>query len=252
MIFINKIKAIVKKYFKYLTSYKTENIVLFIILNGFLLTSLYYYDGLLEGAIFSFLLLPIFMVHLITDKNKTNLILSKDDDNINKKKNRVLSSIKYYLFKYLKFYLIFLMIFLILYLFSFLSSIMSLYILLDESPKSIGQSLILMLSVFVLIEGLYTMVCTPSILLYLETESFNPFKAIYMGRKRMKKQLFGHFVNVSAFGLVTIPLVAISDSLVFYPSIAAFFISIYLLNIVNFIIFDLKERFKNTQEVKSK
>lgn len=248
LIFINKIKLKIDNYLKYLSLYNTENAILFLIVNIMLFASIYFYGRALEGSLFCLLFLPIFSVHLITEKNKINSILSENDINTSRKIFKTLTSMKYYLIKYLKFYLVFLLIFTILYLCSFLSSIISLFVLMDSS-KSLGQSVLLMLSIFFTIEGFYTLLSTVSIFLCIEKDNFNPFKAVFIGKKRMKKQMLNHFLSILSFSLITLPLLLIGDLISSHPYLSALFITCYIMLIFNFAIFDLKQRFEDDKEL---
>lgn len=252
LIFIKNIRLKIENYFKYLISYKKENIILFCIVNTILFLSAYRFKSILQGFVICFLLSPIFFVHLISEKNKNNIILADIENNSIAKKENKINSIKYYLFNYLKFYLIFLMIFMMLYFCSFLSSLMSLFILFNTSSKSLGLLLICMLSIYLIIEGLYTLLSSFSILIHAERNEFNPFKSIYAGRKEMKKELFSHLLSVAFFSIIIIPLILLSDIFIDYIYVYSILLSSYIILVLNFSIFDLKNRLKNKEEMKSK
>lgn len=252
LIFINKIKLKLTNFLKYLPTYSKENAVLFLLINIICFISIFRYKSPLEGFVICFMILPIFLVHLILEKNNFDLILPKDEALENNKTSSKKILINFYLINYLKFYTVFLMIFLILYFCSFLSSIMSLFVLFDLEYKSLGQLLILLLSVFILIEGFYTLLSLFPILIHTAKNRFNPFKSIWTGRKQIKKELFPHVLSVCAFSLLMLPLVFMGDITSSQPYISTLFISAYLMIVLNFSIFDMKDRLKNEEEMKSK
>lgn len=220
-------------------------------INTFILTL--YSIGLLwfilPVAFFEYLLLtliflaPIFIVHIIEPKEYIPLVdYSSSLSWVKKIILFIKTMFNHYISKYLKSYLLFLIVLLIALLLILSSSLISISILINPMEQSLGLSLILLLSSFLMLEGFASALTLIPFWTTMIIENLNPIKSIFRCKKILKKQLLKHFFIVIAFSILALPIAFLSDYLNNFTYIAMVLRLSYFIVVINFAIFDVKER----------
>lgn len=206
-------------------------------------------DYILLSTLLIILLIPALLVHIIEEKD----IDVKSKEKLNKVAfksicNSIIRLSKRYIIKYLKSYTVFLIVLLVFSLLMYGSMLISFAMIYSPLEKSLGQSLILLFSAFIVIEGFSILLNLLSSLVVMEIESLNPFKAILRGKRVHRKKFFSHLISVSIFAIFSLPIIMLSDMLhqnVYLASVLRVF---YLMLVVNYSIFDIKAIIKRNKD----
>lgn len=206
-------------------------------------------DYILISTLLIILLVPVLVVHLIEEKS----VDVKSKENLNKVTFKSMcSSIihlsKRYIIKYLKSYSVFLIVLLVVSLLMYGSMFISFAMIYSPLEKSLGQSLILFFSAFIVLEGFSILLNLLSSLVVMEIESLNPFKAILRGKRVHRKRFFSHLISVSIFAIFSLPIIMLSDMLHQNVYIASVLRIIYFMLLVNYSIFDIKATIRRNKD----
>lgn len=203
---------------------------------------------ILPISLFEYLLLilivltPIFIVHMIEPKDCIPSIEYDTSSSwITKLMLFIKTMFKHYITKYLKSYCLFLIVFLVAGLLICCSSFISISILSKPIQKSLGLSVILLLSSFLLLEGFALILTIISCSTTMIVENVKPITAIFRYKKILRKQFLKHVFTILACFILFLPIAFLSDYLNKYVYVATILRVYYFMIIINFIIFDTKE-----------
>lgn len=240
---MNSLREKLIRFFTYIKDYN--------FINTFILTL--YSIGLLwfilPVSFFEYLLLmlvflaPIFIVHIIEPKEYIPLI---DYSSCSSWFKKIILFIKtmfrHYIIKYLKSYVLFLIVFLFAVLLICSSSVISIAVLINSMEQSLGLSLILLLSTFLMLEGFTLLLTLMPFWVTMIVENLNPINSIFRCKKILKKQLLKHFFIVVTFSILALPIAFLSDYLNKFTYLVMVLRLAYFMIVINFTIFDVKER----------
>lgn len=240
---MNSLREKLIRFFTYIKDYN--------FINTFILTL--YSIGLLwfilPVSFFEYLLLmlvflaPIFIVHIIEPKEYIPQI---DYSSCSSWFKKIILFIKtmfrHYIIKYLKSYVLFLIVFLFAVLLICSSSVISIAVLINSMEQSLGLSLILLLSTFLMLEGFTLLLTLMPFWVTMIVENLNPINSIFRCKKILKKQLLKHFFIVVTFSILALPIAFLSDYLNKFTYLVMVLRLAYFMIVINFTIFDVKER----------
>lgn len=255
-----------EKLIRFFTYTKDYNFINIFILTLYSIGLLWF---ILPVSFFEYLLLtlvflaPIFVVHIIEPKEYIPIIDYSGCLSWFKKMILFIKTMfNNYIIKYLKSYALFLIVFLFAVLLICSSSVISISVLINSMEQSFGLSLILLFSSFLMLEGFALMLTLIPFWVTMIVENLNPIKSVFRCKKIFKKQLLKHFFIVVTFSILALPIAFLSDYLNNFTYIAMVLRLSYFMVVINFAIFDVKERIaictkeiiskKNMSVVKSK
>lgn len=184
-------------------------------------------------------IIPICIVHIIEPtEHRFNLSKDRNTGLINFK--TLLSLSKHYMIKYFKSYCVFLMLLCLSSLLMHISILISFSIISNPLEQSLGKSIILLCSSFLVLEGFSILLNIPSCLTVMEIECVNPVKSLIMSKRMNRKRFFKHLLSVSVFAIFLLPIIMISDALYNFTFISSVLRFIYILLVINYTVFDIK------------
>lgn len=240
---MNNFREKLIRFFSYLRDYKFINIFILTLYSIGFLWFIFPIDFLEYVLLILIFFVPIFIVHMIEPKDYIPSIDYGNSSSWIKKTMLFIKTMcKHYITKYLKSYLLFLIVFLVAILFIYSSSLISIAILTNSMQQSLGLSLILLFSSFLLLEGFALAITIIPFGTTMIVEQLNPITAIFRCKKILKKQFLKQVLMILAVAIFFVPIAFLSDYLNKFIYIAIILRLTYFLIIVNFVIFDTKER----------
>ena len=122
----------------------------------------------------------------------------------------------------------------------------------ESLGKNLGSFIVFFLLTYIMFQGVSFFLNTLIALVYLVYKKFSIPKSIYMSLKFARKFIIKHIINVSLFGFFIMPIIMISDTIsnITYPSNVLR--GIYILLIITYAIFDIKDKIISFNETANK
>lgn len=256
---MNKLREYILRYIDYMVSRKTQTKLLILsILCISALSLIPSIDFELIICIF-ILMIPMLTVHLIEAPHNYDSFFM----NVKNKEYKIIFRIfggicRTYILKYFKVYLLYATILMLSAFLTFISDITVTSLILSSTEKSVGFLFLSMIPLYLLCLSLRILFSAIVASIYLIEEKLSIFKSAKNAFKFSKYMILKHIFIVLLFMIVTFPLIKLSSYLYNFWQLRPLSYTgygVYILLILNFIIFDLKvkqENLKDTIEKRNK
>lgn len=250
---MNNFRQKLVNFFSYMNDYKIINLVIMTLTSIGLIWLVV--PNILFESLFVLLILlsPIMFLHIVETPKNRPLLQTNDTAEKNTLLLNTKTILKHYIFKYFKIYMLFLIVLIFSLILLYVSSYISMGILLSGMERSLGQTIIIFFSAFVMLEGFSLLISIPIQSVFMDDSNINPFKSIFISRKFAKKNLIPHMISVGMFAVLFLPIIMLSDAIDSNMYLATILRVFYVLIILNYTIYDIKERKEKFElNVKSK